>query len=184
MVKRLFDIFFSFFFLVLLSPVIFIFSFLVFLSDFKNPIFKQKRFGYKGNYFVFYKLRSMPIGTKSVPSNKTKELKITFIGKIIRRTSIDELPQLFNILIGDMSVVGPRPCIIDQEKLISLRHEKNIISIRPGLTGWSQVNAYDSMSDEKKVELDLYYMNNMNALLDIKIIIMTFFFLFKKQPVY
>ena len=126
----------------------------------------------------------MPVGTKSVPSNKTHEIKVTFIGKIIRRTSIDELPQLYNILKGDMSFVGPRPCLLDQKKLIELRKINNIISVRPGLTGWSQVNAYDNMPDDKKNEFDLYYLKKNNIFLDLKIIFKTFFFLFKKQPVY
>jgi O-antigen biosynthesis protein WbqP len=182
--KRIFDIFFSLFFLIILSPLILFFCLLIFLSDFKNPIFKQKRFGYEGKYFWFYKLRSMPVGTKDVPSHDANEVKITLIGKIIRRTSIDELPQLFNILIGDMSVVGPRPCILSQKNLISLRCKEDITSIRPGLTGWSQVNAYDGMPDEKKIEFDIYYKKNKSFIFDIKIIILTFFFIFKKQPVY
>ena len=157
---------------------------LIFLSDFNNPIFRQQRFGYKGRPFWFYKLRSMPVGVKNVPSIKTKKIKITCIGKIIRRISIDELPQLFNILKGDMSVVGPRPCMLSQKQLISERNDNNIVSLRPGLTGWAQINAYDNMSDEDKTKYDIYYLSNQSIFLDIKIILKTCLFIFKKPPVY
>ena len=184
MIKRLFDIIFSLLSLILFSPILFLFYILIFLGDFKNPIFVQKRFGYKGQEFSFYKLRSMPIGTRNVASNKIDQINITLIGKIIRRANIDELPQLFNILIGDMSFVGPRPCILSQINLINQRKKNNIILLRPGLTGWSQINAYDNMPDEDKIKFDIYYLNHQSFLLDILIIFRTFFFLFKKQPVY
>jgi len=147
-------------------------------------IFKQSRVGRDGMLFIFYKFRSMPAKTKDISSDKIGDLNIDFIGRAIRRTSIDELPQLFNILIGDMSVVGPRPAIPNQIKLIEIRKRNGSIRCLPGLTGLAQVNSFDGMSVNEKADLDRDYINSISFMNDLVIILKTFFYLFKKPPVY
>ncbi len=121
--------------LILMSPLLLVLSVLIFAYD-RGPIFfKQKRIGLNGKEFWFIKFRSMPVNTPNVTSTETAKLSITPIGKFIRRTNIDEVPQLLNVLKGEMSIIGPRPCIPTQITLIQARQENNAISIRPGLTG-------------------------------------------------
>ena len=126
----------------------------------------------------------MPVGTKNVSSDKLSDIKISKIGKILRRTNADELPQLFNILRGDMSIVGPRPCLLSQKELINLRIENKSINCRPGLTGLAQINSYDNMSIKKKAYYDYEYSKKMCFLLDIQIILRTFIYLISPPPKY
>jgi len=182
--KRLFDILFSVIVLFSLSPLLILISLLIFIQDGRSPIFKQQRFGMRGKKFIFYKFRSMPIMTPDVTSDKDDEIKITSFGKILRRSNMDELPQFFNVLKGDMSVIGPRPGILSQKKLITMRKENQSINIKPGLTGWAQINAYDNMPEIKKAQYDGEYFEKMSIMLDLFIIFKTIIYFTKKPPKY
>ena len=182
--KRFLDIVFSFLAVIFLSPIFILISISIFLFD-KGPIFFiQERVERKNKIFKFIKFRSLPVTTKNISSDKLSGIKISRIGKIIRRTNADELPQLFNILMGDMSIVGPRPCLSTQKDLINLRIKNKSINCRPGLTGLAQVNSYDNMSVNKKALYDYEYSNKINFLLDLKIILKTFIYLFSPPPKY
>lgn len=182
--KRGLDILISGITIIFLSPIYIITGIVIYLQDFGPIIFKQQRIGQNGNHFLFFKFRSMPVNTPNVQSTDVSKLKITPFGKIIRRTSIDELPQLFNILIGDMSIVGPRPSISSQINLIELRKTNGSLSLKPGLTGYAQINSYDFMPETEKAKFDGYYFKNISFLLDLKIIFSTFLYLLKKPPTY
>lgn len=184
LLKRIFDILFSIFVLFFLSPLLILISLLIFIQDGKSAIFKQKRYGIRGNEFTFYKFRSMPIMTPDVTSDKDHQIQITLFGKILRRSNMDELPQFFNVLKGDMSVIGPRPGILSQKKLIAMRKENKSINIKPGLTGWAQINAYDNMPENEKAQYDGEYFKKMSIMLDLFIIFKTIIYFTKKPPKY
>jgi len=183
-IKRSIDIIASLFIILIFSPLYLIVGLVIYLQDFGHPIFKQKRVGVNEKPFTLMKFRSMPINTKDVPSSKTKELKVTPFGKFIRRSNLDELPQLINIFKGDMSLIGPRPSLPSQTELVSLRRARNVYTTKPGLTGLAQVNAYDNMPDEKKAEWDGAYVKNITFIKDIKIVLRTIVYLTKKPPTY
>lgn len=126
----------------------------------------------------------MPVKAANVPSVEAKKIRVTFFGKIIRRTNIDELPQLFNILRGDMSIVGYRPSLPTQEHLTKLRRGNKSLYCRPGLTGLAQINSYNFMPDEEKASFDGKYAENISFLSDVKIILKTFLYLTKRPPTY
>ncbi|WP_424236923.1 sugar transferase [Bhargavaea ginsengi] len=141
--------------------------------DSKGPIiFKQRRPGKNKQLFDIYKFRTMRTDTPNVSTEELGDpsMFITRTGKFLRKTSLDELPQLFNILFGQMSIVGPRPALYNQYELIEMREKVGVNNIRPGLTGYAQVKGRDFISDEQKVEYDKYYLENMSLGLDIKII--------------
>lgn len=182
--KRILDILASLVAAVFLMPILFFVALLIKLFDPGPVIFRQKRVGREGKVFEFYKFRSMPINTGDVPSDQVGRIKLTWIGHLIRRTNIDELPQLFNILIGDMSVVGPRPPILSQQELINHRKENRSILCRPGLTGLAQISSFDGMSVYQKAILDGQYANSISFNNDLLIIFKTFSYLLKPPPVY
>ena len=173
--KRTMDIVSSFVGLILLSPLFLLVAILIKL-DSKGPIiFKQIRIGKDSKPFYIYKFRSMKI---DAPNLSTEEFInasdfTTKVGKFIRKTSIDELPQLVNILKGDMSIVGPRPVIEREVRLLELRKECNVDSILPGITGLAQINGRDNIDDYEKLKYDFEYLSKRNLVLDIKIIINT-----------
>lgn len=182
--KRLIDVLASLGVLILLSPVMLLVALIIFFQDFGPVIFKQYRVGRGGRLFLFYKFRSMPVNTPNVQSFETKKLKITPFGKFIRRTSLDELPQLINILKGDMSLIGPRPPIPSQENLIRLRKGNGALNCRPGLTGLAQINSYDFMSEEEKAKWDGIYANAISFKEDTKIVFKTLGYLTSPPPTY
>ena len=182
--KRLIDILISLLVIIIFSPLYIVVALIIYLQDKGNPLFKQKRVGLHEAEFILMKFRSMPVNTANVASTEVAQLKVTPFGKFIRRTNLDELPQLFNILKGDMSLVGPRPSLLTQTELVDLRIEKNVYSCRPGLSGLAQVNAYDNMPVEEKAYWDAFYANNLTFMLDIKIIFKTFVYLTKQPPTY
>lgn len=183
--KRILDLICVIIFIIITLPFLIIIPLVVFLQDGHNPIFKQKRVGKFGNEFNFYKFRSMRVDTPDVESIDKKSLKITPFGKIIRRTNLDEAPQIFNILIGDMSWIGPRPPISSQKELIELRKKNGALNCKPGITGWAQVNAYDNMSVKEKARFDGEYANSVTLKMDTIIFFKTFtYFFFKKTPTY
>lgn len=185
MLKRIIDLILSFMaYLFFLVPMLFIALFIKVES--KGPIlFKQKRVGKNGELFEIYKFRTMLIDTPNVSTEALGDpsIYITKIGKFLRKTSLDELPQLYNILKGDMSIVGPRPALYNQYNLIKMREKINLNSVRPGLTGYAQVMGRDFISDEQKVEYDQYYLENKSLVFDIRIIWMTFFNVIKSEGV-
>jgi len=125
----------------------------------------------------------MRIDTPDVPTNEfnDRDKYITKMGKFLRVTSLDELPQLFNILKGDMSFVGPRPPLFSQEWLVANRKEHGVDKFKPGITGWAQINGRDDIDDEQKFEYDLYYKQNHSLLLDFKIVLITFLQVIKRE---
>jgi len=182
--KRLIDILIAFPSILMLSPIIIVTAIIVKLQDGGPAIFKQARVGFKGQDFTLLKFRSMPVNTANVASSETKVLKITPFGKFIRRSNIDELPQLFNILRGDMSIVGPRPALASQKELVDLRMENGAYKCKPGLTGLAQINSYDNMPVSVKAEWDIKYSKKISFSNDLKIILLTFGYLLKPPPTY
>ncbi|WP_285396544.1 sugar transferase [Lysinibacillus sp. fls2-241-R2A-57] len=183
--KRLLDIILSFIAIIIFTVPMVIVSIVIKVTS-KGPIlFKQQRVGKNGIHFEIYKFRSMYTETPNVSTEALGDPTsyITPVGKFIRKTSIDELPQLFNIIKGDMSIVGPRPALYNQYELIEMRNSVNVNSVRPGLTGYAQVMGRDFISDKEKVDYDKYYVDNKSIVLDIKIIWMTFFSVLKTEGV-
>jgi O-antigen biosynthesis protein WbqP len=135
----------------------------------------SKRIGKNGKIFMMPKFRTMIVGTPNIASNKLIEPEnyVTDFGKFLRLSSLDELPQVYSILIGDMSFVGPRPALFNQSELIKLRKKMGVDILVPGITGWAQVNGRDDISTKKKVALDLIYLNHQSLLFDLKILAMT-----------
>ncbi|MCX7842205.1 MAG: sugar transferase [Clostridia bacterium] len=184
--KRLFDFIFSVAMLVILLPLFILISFAIKLTSRGPVLFKQRRIGKDKAEFNIYKFRSMYAeAPKDVPTHLLQDASryITPIGKFLRKTSLDELPQLLNIIKGDMSFVGPRPALYNQHDLISLREKCNVNSIRPGITGWAQVNGRDELEIPVKVEYDRYYAEHMSLWFDFKIVIMTVFSVLRAKGV-
>ncbi|MFA6075378.1 MAG: sugar transferase [Negativicutes bacterium] len=178
--KRLFDTVVSFFSLLLFFIPMLIIYLLIISESNGASFFIQKRVG-KGNIeFNMYKFRSMVVGTPNVATDKLLDSNnyVTRIGKIIRKYSLDELPQLWNIFKGDMSIVGPRPALYNQYDLRDTRNKLGISILKPGLTGWAQINGRDDISLDKKIELDYYYLRNQSLWFDFKIIVLTFLTVF------
>ncbi|MCP4974596.1 MAG: sugar transferase [Maribacter sp.] len=182
--KRLLDIIIVLSAVIILFPLMLVVAIFIKIFDPGPVFFKQLRTGRNGKEFWFYKFRSMPLNTGNLPSDQIGQMKLTWIGRLIRRTNIDELPQLFNIFKGDMSVVGPRPPVPGQKELIQLRNQNGAIKVRPGLTGLAQINSFDGMSIEEKANNDADYSAEISLINDVKIIFSTFSYLLKPPPVY
>ncbi|CEP81545.1 sugar transferase [Paraclostridium sordellii] len=185
MIKRLIDIIMSSLGIIILSPLFLIIAILIKLESRGPVIFKQLRAGKNSEPFYIYKFRSMKMDAPNKSTNdfKNADVFITKIGKFIRKTSIDELPQLFNILKGDMSIVGPRPVILKEIGLIKLRKEYNVDLLLPGITGWAQINGRDNIGDEDKVKYDYEYLIKKSIRLDIYIIFMTVFKVIRRTDI-
>jgi O-antigen biosynthesis protein WbqP len=182
--KRAFDIAFSLTAIVALSPLLALTALLIWVEDRGPVFFIQDRVGKGGGLFRVLKFRSMPVGAANLESAQARALVPTRIGKFIRRTSIDELPNLFSILKGDMSLVGPRPPLPTQEGLCALRRQNGALTVKPGLTGLAQIKGYDGMPDDEKAGYDGQYAATVSFLNDVKIILLTFPYLTRKPPVY
>ena len=156
--------------------------------DSEGPvIFKQERLGKDGKPFTMYKFRSMRLQTVEDEAKGwtvKNDPRVTGIGKFMRKTSIDELPQLINILKGDMSFVGPRPLIPQETEIRELREKYNVFSVRPGITGWAQVNGRNSITWEDKFRYDVWYVRNISFILDVKILFKTAVTVLKRDNVY
>lgn len=179
-VKRFLDVTASFLGLVLLSPLMLAVSILIKIDSRGPVIFRQTRIGRNGKVFEIYKFRSMCVGAEKTGSGVYSgkgDARVTRIGKILRATSIDELPQLLNILKGEMSFVGPRPPLTyhpwKYEEYTDF--QKRTFEVRPGITGWAQVNGRKDVEWHKRIELNVWYVDHMSLLLDIKIMFMTAF---------
>jgi O-antigen biosynthesis protein WbqP len=177
---RLFDLLFSFLGLIILLPVLIV---LWIIGIFENgsPLFKQKRVGHNQKVFVLFKFRTMHKDTKSVPTHLVNKLMVTKFGSFLRRTKLDELPQLFNVLIGDMSFVGPRPCLITQKKLINQRKKKGVFKRKPGITGLAQVLGITMKNPILLAKTDLKLIRQLNLYYYFYYIVITFFIFLKKN---
>ncbi len=145
------------------------------LSSPGPAIFAQQRVGRDGKPFRCLKLRTMYVGTKSLPTHEVGEAAVTSAGKVLRRLKIDELPQLWNVLKGEMSLVGPRPCLPSQQELIRRRRERGVYSLRPGITGLAQVEGIDMSDPEKLAARDADYLTSRTFWMDLRIIVKTIF---------
>ena len=171
--------------LIILSPLFLIVSILIKLES-KGPVFfKQERIGKDNINFMIYKFRSMRTDTPDVATHllDNPEVFITKVGKFLRKTSLDELPQLINIIKGEMLFVGPRPALYNQYDLRDLRTEKGVHVLYPGVTGWAQVNGRDELEIPDKVEFDRQYVERRSIFMDIKIVFMTVVKVFKKEGI-
>lgn len=164
--KRVIDLLFAMFLLVLTFPIFIIVALLIKIDSAGPIIFVQKRTGLFGKDFNIYKFRTMSSDNNVLDFKK--ENQMTKVGRIIRSLSLDELPQLFNVVKGDMSFVGPRPWIIEYYKNMN-QYQKNRVSVRPGITGLAQVNGRNSLSIHQKIDYDLIYVEKMSFIFDIKI---------------
>ncbi|MEF2293190.1 sugar transferase [Virgibacillus dokdonensis] len=184
--KRLVDILLSFIGIVLLSPVILLLVIAIKI-DSKGPVlFKQKRVGIHKEHFHILKFRTMRIDTpKDTPTHLLEDPAqyITKVGKFLRKTSLDELPQIWNIFVGQMSVIGPRPALWNQYDLIAERDKYGANDVKPGLTGWAQINGRDELPIEVKAKLDGEYVGRMNFFFDVKCFIGTFISVAKSDGV-
>jgi len=173
--KRFLDLLFSIILTIVLSPFMLIISVLILIFDGSPIIFSQRRVGYNNELFNIYKFRTMKNGTRQTATADLKEVdsQVTKLGKILRKFSLDEIPQLFNVLKGDMSFIGPRPLIPQEEKIRELRKQNNIYSVKPGITGWAQINGRDNVTMEEKTLLDKEYVENKSLKMDAKIVFKT-----------
>ena len=163
-------------FLIIFSPFIIIISIAILIEDGFPFFFTQKRVGLNYKYFRIYKFRSMKKNTPNLATHllNNPDQYLLKIGKRLRKTSLDELPNLINIIKGEMVFVGPRPALYNQDDLMTLRVAAGVDKLKPGITGWAQINGRDDISIEKKVQLEQEYMNKRSTLFDIEIIIKTF----------
>lgn len=180
--KRLFDFLVSLTALCLLIPVFIVVTTILLFANGGQPFFFQKRPGKNGRIFMLVKFRTMNNKRDKEGNLLPDDKRLTSMGKFVRKTSLDEIPQLINVLKGDMSLIGPRPLLVSYLPLYTpfqnRRHE-----VRPGITGWAQVNGRNAISWEKKFELDVWYADNINFLLDIKILWLTVLKVFKSEGI-
>ena len=198
MIKRSIDVLFSILILIFASPILFIFSFLIWINDKSNPIYIAKRIGKDGEEFNFYKLRSMIINADfaGVDSTSSSDIRITSIGRLIRKFKIDELPQLLHVLTGKMSLVGPRPNVWNDVKIYT-EEEKKLLSVKPGITDFSSIVfsdegeilsefedpdlKYNQLIRPWKSRLGLFYIKKRSFILDTLLISITIIAIFKKK---
>lgn len=183
--KRVFDFLISLLAIFILCPFLIIIMVLIKLEDGGTAIFHQERAGKNGRPFVFYKFRTMKQETEpyaSSPKN-AEDVRLTKIGKFLREYSLDELPQLYNILKGNMSLVGPRPLYVSQVKEWNERQKKRLL-VKPGLTGLAQIKGRAELTQEEKLEFDVQYVETAGFFTDCKILFATFAQVFRKKNIY
>jgi lipopolysaccharide/colanic/teichoic acid biosynthesis glycosyltransferase len=185
LLKRIFDISISLLAVILLLPVFVIIAIAIKISDKGSAVFKQERAGKDGKPFVFYKFRTMKLGVDPFGQSPKsgEDPRLIRPGKFLREYSLDELPQLFNVIKGDMSIVGPRPLYISQISEISDYHKKRLL-VKPGLTGLSQVYGRSELTEKTNLDLEVEYVEKQSFWLDIKIIFLTLGIVFGKKGVY
>ena len=183
--KRLFDITCSLLALLVLTLPMLLTALLVRLTSPGPVLYWSNRVGRNNTIFKMPKFRTMRTDTPAVATHllANPDQWLTPIGKFLRKSSLDELPQLFSIFTGGMSIVGPRPALFNQDDLIALRTEKNVHHLTPGLTGWAQINGRDELPILVKVEFDVWYLENRSFLLDMRIIVLTLVKVLKKEGV-
>src|SRR3954454_21964854 len=168
--KRAFDVAACVLFLLVCWPILFIIVIAIRLQSPGPAIFTQIRVGKGGRLFTCYKLRTMYAGTANVPTHQVEASSVTKLGKHLRRFKIDELPQLCNVLIGDMSLVGPRPCLPSQTELLEARRRLGVLEVRPGITGLAQVSNVDMSDPHRLAEIDARYVRSQSIGGDFKLI--------------
>ena len=183
--KRFFDFTVSLLVILALLPVFLIIGIIIAIDAGNPVIYKQYRVGKDNKLFYIYKFRTMKNNTRLAATKDLTEADsvITKSGRFLRKTSLDELPQLFNVLKGDMSFVGPRPLIPEEKEIRQIRKDYGIYSVRPGITGWAQVNGRDMLSDEEKALFDKEYIDKQSILLDIKILFKTVLVVLKRENI-
>lgn len=180
--KRAFDLVVSLFVLIVTSPVIVMTALVVRLLLGSPVLYSQVRPGYRGRLFRIYKFRTMTDETNEQGKVLPDEQRLSRVGRSLRASSLDELPALWNVVKGDMSLVGPRPLLVEYLPLYSEEQNRRH-DIRPGITGWAQVNGRNRLSWQKKFELDVWYVDNQSFLLDIKILFMTLARVFQQRDI-
>lgn len=184
--KRLGDISISLIAITLFCPVFILISIAIKLDSEGPVIFKQKRFGIHKKTFYVFKFRTMKVESPKYVATRdlqNPEQWITRVGAFLRKTSLDELPQLCNILVGDMSIVGPRPVVVSERDVIEAREKYGANDVLPGLTGWAQINGRDNLSTDIKAKLDGYYVKNRSLITDIKCIVRTIPYVLKRKGI-
>jgi O-antigen biosynthesis protein WbqP len=171
--KRSFDVLACVLFLLFFWPILLIVIIAIRLQSSGPAIFRQVRVGKNGRPFTCYKLRTMYSGTANLPTHEVQASSVTVLGEYLRRFKIDELPQLCNVLIGDMSLVGPRPCLPSQTALVEARRQLGVFEVRPGITGLAQVNGVDMSDANRLAELDAQYVRTQSLIGDFKLILAT-----------
>lgn len=182
--KPMLDILIASLALIALSPVLLLTACAVLIEDGRPVFFIHKRIGRNGRKFSIFKFRSMEKDADIVESVAATKLRITGVGSLIRRLNIDELPQLLNVIMQDMSLVGPRPGLAKQVDLHNARRMNGSIGLLPGITGLAQVNSYDGMTTEEKAALDGEYAKTVSLYTDLRVILLTFRYLLKRPPTY
>jgi undecaprenyl phosphate N,N'-diacetylbacillosamine 1-phosphate transferase len=175
-IKRLLDVVLSLIGLIILSPILLITAIAIKLESKGPVIFQQDRLGLNGQAFKIYKFRSMCVGAEKDGVYETKgDMRVTKVGRIIRKTSIDELPQFVNIIKGDMSIIGPRPTLTYHPWPIEeyTHEQRKRFNVRPGVTGWAQINGRKDVPWDKRIEYDVWYVDNLSFGLDFKIFFKT-----------
>jgi len=183
--KRIFDIVFAIILIIVFSFPMLIIALSVKLTSKGTVLYWSDRVGKNNKIFKMPKFRTMKADTPAMATHlmKNPEQYCTTIGSFLRKTSLDELPQLYNVLKGDMSFVGPRPALFNQDDLIELRTKKGIHQLIPGITGWAQINGRDDLPIPEKVDLDEYYLNHRSFMFDLKTLFMTFLSVINSQGV-
>ena len=175
----------SFSLILLLSPLLLILSFIIFFDDGLTIFFKQKRVGINNKEFFLYKFRTMKKRTPNIATHLLQNSNSFYTGSgpFLRKYSLDEIPQLYNILRGDMKFIGPRPALFNQSNLIALRTRLGIQELYPGITGWAQINGRDNLTYKEKVSMDRFYLINRSFTLNIKILLLTFYKVLKADGI-
>ena len=184
--KRLGDISISLIAITLFCPVFILIAIAIKLDSEGPVIFKQKRFGIHKKTFYVFKFRTMKVESPKYVATRdlqNPEQWITRVGAFLRKTSLDELPQLCNILVGDMSIVGPRPVVVSERDVIEAREKYGANDVLPGLTGWAQIHGRDNLSTDIKAKLDGYYVKNRSLIMDIKCIVRTIPYVLKRKGI-
>lgn len=182
-IKKMLDFIFALVLLIIASPIMLLAAIAIKLEDPKGPVlFKQKRPGKNAKIFTVYKFRTMRVETEKDGRLLTDMERMTKVGSFLRKTSIDELPQLFNIIRGEMSFIGPRPLLVQYLELYTpeqmRRHE-----VTPGISGWAQVNGRNAIDWEEKFKYDVWYVDNQSFLLDLKIFLLTIYSILKREGI-
>ena len=184
LIKRITDILFSSIAIVILLPFWILISILIKLNSPGQVFYTHRRVGKDGAGFDCFKFRSMHVNSdQNILVSDPSDPRVTKIGKFLRKTSIDETPQLINVLFGDMSIVGPRPALPSQVEQFT-KEDFDKLLVKPGLTGWTQVSGRNSLPYKRRMELDSWYAKNWDLILDFKIILKTFFVIFKQEDIY
>ncbi len=173
--KRVLDVSVTLVLLTLLLPVIAVITVLIRLDSPGPALFRQERVGLRGRRFVLLKFRTMRVGTPTLPTDQMacRPSPVTRLGALLRRLSVDEIPQLINVLKGEMSLVGPRPALPMQTELNARRAAAGVDALLPGITGWAQTNGRDELDTESKVAHDIWYLQHRSLLLDLRILLRT-----------